>query len=566
MYRAPFILGRAEKKCPIPFAENWPIGCFAQMLPDTFRSSCFVTEFPWVPMPSFDSSNADCRKTRSEATDVALSWQQRPWQMGWELAVYVWRQFVRHRAEGMAAELTYRTIFSLIPVVVLGLVMFRIVGGLEDVQSKVEEQLYSFFGVPIVPDTYIGDTPVSEHEHQLPPNWLSSKQEGEFSLKAPSIRAKLESTLTQVEQPDSFVSMPNTEEKTNTEEAPSTGLQNAESRRQTRAGIRKALHEATAKVAELDFASIGVIGLLLFIYAAIALANATESTFNMIYQAPKHRPVHIRVAIHWSIITLGSGLLASSLYLSGQAVDWVGTKGIGSDGLAIVSRALSVLASWVLLFLLYALMPNTHVSVRAAAIGSFLGAIFWEGAKTAFQIYVAKALPYSALYGSLGLIPLFLFWIYVTWLIFLFGLIVTQTLQTWRGRPLDIDPSVPHGFLQGDPDWMLPIMAEVANAFSKGRSIDFSGLASRLGVSGEVIHEMTSKLIEANLLRRVTSNDEDALTLARPAENIELQEIFELAYQSRPTNQHPSWEALSELMQSERDTLSGKSLATILTG
>ena len=59
----------------------------------------------------------------------------------WDLAVHCWRQLSRHRAAGMAAELTYRTIFSLIPVVVLGLVMFRVVGGLEEVKQKVESQL-----------------------------------------------------------------------------------------------------------------------------------------------------------------------------------------------------------------------------------------------------------------------------------------------------------------------------------------------------------------------------------------------------------------------------------------
>ena len=74
----------------------------------------------------------------------------------WDLAVHCYRQLMRHRAEGMAAELTYRTIFSLIPVVVLGLVMFRIVGGLEDVRGQVEDQLYSFFiGVDEIPDDYL---------------------------------------------------------------------------------------------------------------------------------------------------------------------------------------------------------------------------------------------------------------------------------------------------------------------------------------------------------------------------------------------------------------------------
>src|SRR6056297_1407723 len=72
----------------------------------------------------------------------------------WDVTVHCWKQLQYHRAEGMAAELSYRTIFALIPVVVLGLVMFRIFGGLSEVQNQVENQLYSFFGVPDIPLGY----------------------------------------------------------------------------------------------------------------------------------------------------------------------------------------------------------------------------------------------------------------------------------------------------------------------------------------------------------------------------------------------------------------------------
>ena len=65
-----------------------------------------------------------------------------------------------------------------------------------------------------------------------------------------------------------------------------------------------------------------------------------------------------------------------------------------------------------------------------------MGSLLWEAAKFGFQVYVATAVPYSAIYGSIGLIPLFLFWIYVTWLIVLFGLILTYTLQVLGGRAL----------------------------------------------------------------------------------------------------------------------------------
>ena len=306
-------------------------------------------------------------------------------------------------------------------------------------------------------------------------------------------------------------------------------------------------HELTSKVANVDFASIGVFGLLLFIYAAIALADSVEYLFNRIYDAPRGRPIHLRLAIHWSIITLGSGLLALSLYMSGQVVDWFAS----SNMKLFMSHALSIAAAFVLLFLLYALMPNTHVSVRAAGIGAIVGALLWEAAKFGFKIYVVTAVPYSALYGSLGLIPLFLFWIYVTWLIVLFGLILTYTLQTLRGRRFVKSEQVEKDLIAGDPDWMLPIMSEVAHAFEAGRTIGIQEVADRLGLSSRVVHEMSGKLIDAEILRKIAggTGEEESLTLAKPAEKITVAEILTLAHRTRPVNDNPGLEDVGQIQR-----------------
>lgn len=500
-------------------------------------------------------------------------------RFAWELGAHCWRQLLRHRAEGMAAELTYRTIFSLIPVVVLGLVMFRVVGGLDDVQAKVENQLYSFFGVPEIPDEYLrprtdvaepnnGETDNGDLVAANPAQDDSAENETELAAPENNLAENADAPsdpLAQDADPavDLVPDPPDVSVELSEEEA--LLAQHAEARRQTRASIRRTLHEATTKVASIDFASIGVFGLLLFVYAAVALADSTEYLFNRIYEAPKHRPIHIRLAIHWSIITLGSGLLAMSLYMSGQFVDWAGTVGADTGIQRLLTRFLSVGASWVLLFLLYALMPNTNVSPKAAAIGALVGSLLWEGAKFGFQIYVSLAVPYSAIYGSLGLIPLFLFWIYVTWLIVLFGLILTYTLQSLRGRRLLRRLSNSDDLLHGDPDWMLPIMTEVAHAFKDGKTVDHQELADQLGLSGEVVHEMTLKLVNSGMLRRVSSGagEEDSLTLAMPAEMISVADILKLAHQSRPTSEHPAWQTLAGLKQAERDAAKDKTLAQL---
>jgi len=127
---------------------------------------------------------------------------------------------------------------------------------------------------------------------------------------------------------------------------------------QARISIRRTLHDLAAKVSSIDFASIGVFGLLLFTYAAVALANAAEHLFNRIYEAPSKSPAHLRLAIHWSILTLGAGLPAMSLYLSGQMVEWFGNMESISMLKPILTHCVSLLASWILLFLVYATDPQ----------------------------------------------------------------------------------------------------------------------------------------------------------------------------------------------------------------
>ncbi len=497
----------------------------------------------------FESIADSLREPRDQ-----LSTRQNAIRECYELVIHCWRQLLRHRAEGMAAELTYRTIFSLIPVVVLGLVMFRIVGGLDEVQGQVENQLYSFFGVPKIPGSSDTDA--------LP----KDPQQDEVENLTAALEPMIGKQISQGADPDGEININIDEAITLAErEAKNKNEVREESVRQARASIRRTLTELTAKVAAIDFKSIGVLGLLLLVYAAVALASATEYLFNQIYDAPSKRPIHIRLAIHWSIITLGSGLLAMSLYLSGQVVDWFSQIGAANEFRLVLIHLLSVTASWVLLFLLYALMPNTHVSIRAAAIGSLVGSLLWEFAKFGFQIYVVKAVPYTGIYGSIGLIPLFLFWIYITWLIVLFGLILTYTLQTINA-PTDTHTSWEEVELPpGDPDWMLPIMSEVGTAFEAGTTIDKQTIADRIGLSSRIVHEMTDELVEAGLLRRVTGDlDEgESLTLSRPAAKIDVIEILELAHRFRPTSDHPAWQSLANLKTAEREASRGSTLADI---
>lgn len=498
------------------------------------------------------------------APDDELTKLQKRARYALELISHCRGELMRVRAEGMAAELTYRTIFSLIPVVVLALVLFRVVGGLQEVQSKVEDQLYSFFGVPDVPEGY--GTEDSSRSSDIADDDLSStyeplsRQLDELTPKVGPI-VDIEGTLSRT--PTVPPEDPRVDAADAAADETASLPVSKESKQQVRASIRRALQDATEKVANIDFASIGIIGLGLFIYTAVTLANAVEHIFNIVYEVPSGRPIHIRLAIHWSIITLGGGLLVMSLYMSSQFLDYMGGFVANSQFSRLLGHGLSTFASWILLFLLYALMPNTQVSVRAAAIGSLVGALLWEVAKFAFQIYVAKAVPYSALYGSLGLIPLFLFWIYVTWMIVLFGLVLTKALQTLHGRhPNRLRIATEH-LPNGDPDWMLPIMAEVAQAFASGHAIELQELVERLQLPGTMVHPMLSRLEQAGLLRRVTQSTpgDDQVTLAKPAEAIPIADILRLAHKRPEGMGDARWKMLDQLNAAQIQAAGDKTLA-----
>jgi membrane protein len=492
------------------------------------------------------------------APDDELTGLQKRLRYVFELVSHCRGELIRVRAEGMAAELTYRTIFSLIPVVVLALIMFRIVGGVEEVQASVENQLYSFFGVPDIPDEY-GEEDEATPAVETPRDFSSTYQP--LSRKLDELASPLisESNIDTVASPE-----PDTNDESVVLQDESADLPtNDIGKRQVRASIRRALQEATEKVSSIDFASIGVVGLALFIYTAVTLANAVEHLFNIVYEAPSERPVHIRLAIHWSIITLGGGLLMMSLYMSSQFLDYMGDVVGGSNFHRLLNHSLSLLASWILLFLVYALMPNTQVSIRAAGVGALVSALLWEAAKFAFQIYVAKAVPYSALYGSLGLIPLFLFWIYVTWMIVLFGLILTRTLQTLHGRsPTRLRVATEH-LPNGDPDWMVPIMAEVATAFAGGHAIDQQEIVERLQLPGTIVHPMLCRLEHAGLVCRVamSSGREDRVTLARPAESIRVAEILAVAHHRPDGMNDPRWSLLDQLNDAQAVAAGNRTLA-----
>src|SRR6266536_3090965 len=82
--------------------------------------------------------------------------------------------------------------------------------------------------------------------------------------------------------------------------------------------------------------------------------------------------------------------------------------------------------------LLYQLMPNTKVHWKAALVGGAVAAVLWVANGKFNALFASKVVSASKIYGSLSAIPIFLFGLYLSWTILLFGAHVSYAFQNRR--------------------------------------------------------------------------------------------------------------------------------------
>ena len=176
---------------------------------------------------------------------------------------------------------------------------------------------------------------------------------------------------------------------------------------------------------------LGAAGLGILLVTAIALILTIDRTLNGIWRVKKPRPFAQRVLIYWSAITLGPVLLGASLALTASVVTTtsglVGTLPFSLRFLLSTFQFFLIAAG---LAALYRYVPNTYVKWTHAWVGGVFAAAGIELAKKALALYLGKVPAYSMIYGAFATLPILLVWIYVAWVIVLFGAVITAYLPS----------------------------------------------------------------------------------------------------------------------------------------
>ncbi|MYM67522.1 YihY family inner membrane protein [Pseudoduganella sp. FT55W] len=174
---------------------------------------------------------------------------------------------------------------------------------------------------------------------------------------------------------------------------------------------------------------LSAVGAVTLIVTSIAMMNLIERVFNRIWRVRGQRAWTKRILVYWALITLGPLLIGVSITLSSQVFmatsDLVGHVPIIG---ALIYTVLSLALTTATFTLLYVAVPNRDVDWRDAAWGGLVAGLAFELAKRGFAIFITQFPTYSKIYGALAAVPLFLLWVYLSWLITLFGALLVAAL------------------------------------------------------------------------------------------------------------------------------------------
>lgn len=178
------------------------------------------------------------------------------------------------------------------------------------------------------------------------------------------------------------------------------------------------------------------VGVAFLAATAIALMFTVDRSINAIWRSQRARPFWLSLLGYVAIIVVGPLLIFVSVsvttYLMSLSAGLVPATAPWHTALL---RAIPAGVSAVAFFLVYRIVPQDPVPWRHALAGGIVTGVLFESAKEAFAFYVRVVPSYSVVYGAFAALPLFLIWVYVSWLVVLFGAELTASLSHWKGPP-----------------------------------------------------------------------------------------------------------------------------------
>lgn len=265
------------------------------------------------------------------------------------------------------------------------------------------------------------------------------------------------------------------------------------------------------------------VGFGFLIVVAIMMMVNIDQALNSIWRVRQKRKPLAKFLMYWAILSMGPLLIGLSVAATSYMVsmpiisDSVETLGLRHRILAVMPP----LAAAIAFSLLYAVVPNRKVPPSHAVAGGVLAALLFELAKRGFAFYVTQFPTYEAIYGALAVLPIFLVWVYLSWVVTLLGAEFAYCLSIFKDEGK-------HGSAAEGGDLLLAyrLLHQLWIAQQSGVALSTGRLSVPLGhVPDERLEMLLQQLERAHLALQSVDGE---WALARDLATVTLHDLYRM--------------------------------------
>jgi membrane protein len=283
-------------------------------------------------------------------------------------------------------------------------------------------------------------------------------------------------------------------------------------------------------IQNMNVGVLGAVGLALLLYTAISLVQKIEESLNYIWHIPQPRRLGERFSRYLSVLTVGPILVFSALGITATVMNIETVRQLlAVEALGQTVEMASRLVPYVLVIaaftFVYLFIPNARVRLGSALVGGTIGGIVWQTSGWLFAVFVASSGQYAAIYSSFAILVLFMIWLYVSWLVLLFG--ASVAFYTQHPEYLYLGSGEPRLSNRVRERLALSVMNRVASRFVAGQPApSLPEFTQLLRVPMHVLSTVVTALQDNQLLLQ-TADDPPLFLPARDPSLISVMQVLD---------------------------------------
>lgn len=262
-----------------------------------------------------------------------------------------------------------------------------------------------------------------------------------------------------------------------------------------------------------NFSALGGVGLAFFVLTAVLVLANVEKSFNRVWGVDKSRSLLRQITNYTSVLVLVPLLIGVAGGLKAQIA--ISEKFFAVDVNAWVQNLLSFAILWLAVAFLYVFVPNTRVRLRPAAVSSLVTTLIFLGWMKMFMVMQTGVARYNLIYGAFAAVPVFLFWMYVTWVILLLGAELAFALQ--NSDTFQLESAADSASMRSRILVALMMLRRAGQVMEGGKEVFDSAEFARINKAPiRLINAVVGVLVRRGYLAQVASRDAGYVLMRAP--------------------------------------------------